>query len=397
MTVKKIMTFKSGKFAFSDSYSENKLLPLMIETRILCNTVRDLPILPSLSVQLESELIRRSIFSTAAIEGNPLKEDAVAELIDAPEKNKLTDIHETEIANLKDAYDFIKEQPLADSMPLFDETFVKDIHRRIMKDIRREYNNPGVYRNHIVKVGDKHHGGIYTPPKCLPDIEKLMQEYAEWISSTDVLSLDPLIRAALAHYHLGLIHPFADGNGRTARMIEASLLELSGMKYLPVMLSNFYYRNLDEYFITFSVTRKSKDHDVTRFLEFFLKGCVDCLNDIKQRLLYYIRKFTLRDYYDDLKRCKTINRRQNELLMSLLEKNEQYSFVLNELFTVSPFRLFCSDVSDRTARRDLKKLSAMSLLSIRGNRYFLNWKSIESASSLGMAACAAPVSHTVIR
>lgn len=378
MAVKKITTFKSGKFAFSNKYSENKLSPFIIELRVLYQTVKDLPILPSLSAQLESELIRRSIFSTAAIEGNPLKEDAVAEIIDSPEKNKLMEVREIEIANLKDAYDFIKDLRISDSMPSLDEKFIKNVHKLITKNIKHENNSPGLYRNCIVKVGDKHHGGVYTPPKCLPDIQKLMREYIEWINSEDVLSLEPTIRAALAHYYLGLIHPFADGNGRTARIIEASLLKLSGMKYIPAMLSNFYYRNMDEYFITFSITRKNKDHDVTPFLEFILKGCIDSLNDIKQRITYYIRKFTLRDYYDFLKSKKMITHRQNELLISLLEQNEKYSFVFNELFNVSPFRLLYSNVSKRTARRDLKKLKTMTILNAEKNRYFLNWRTLDT-------------------
>ncbi|KPA18362.1 filamentation induced by cAMP protein fic [Candidatus Magnetomorum sp. HK-1] len=374
MAVKKISTFKSGNFVFATNYSENELYPLIIELRVLYETLNDLPILPALSDQLESELMRRAIFSTAAIEGNPLKEDDVIELIDKPEKNKLIEIHEIEITNLKDAYDFLKDLHVSASMQPLDVKFIKNIHRLITKNIKHEYNNPGAYRNHIVKVGDKKHGGVYTPPKCLPDIQNLMKEYINWINSEGLLSFEPTIRAALAHYYLGLIHPFADGNGRTARIIEAVLLKLSGIKYIPIMLSNFYYRNLDEYFITFSITRRSKDYDVTPFLKFVLTGCVDSLKDIKKKITFNIRKFTLRDYYDFLKNNRTISSRQNELLISLLEQNEQYSFVLNELFNLSPFRLLYSNVSDRTARRDLKKLKTMNLLSVSENKYFLNWR-----------------------
>ncbi len=378
MTVKKIMTFKSGNFVFSNEYSKDKLSPLIIELRILYKTIKDLPILPSMAAQLESELIRRSIFSTAAIEGNPLKEDAVGEIIDSTDKDQLTEFSKIEIRNLKTAYDFVKKLNISDSIPTLDEKFIKNIHKLITINIDSEYNNPGVYRNHIVKVGDKSHGGVYTPLKCLPDIKKIMQEYISWINNNENTSLEPIIRAALAHYYFGLIHPFSDGNGRASRIIEATLLKLSGIKYLPTMLSNFYYRNMDEYFIVFSATRKNKNHDVTPFLEFVLKGCIDSLNDIKERITYYIRKFALRDYYIFLKNNKTISQRQKELLNYLLEMETKYSFTLNSLFNTIPLSFLYLKVSNRTARRDLQKLEKLTLLKNNGTKYFLNWRSLDA-------------------
>lgn len=378
MSVKKIMTFKSGKFVFSNKISEIKLNPLIIELQILYQTVKDLPILPSLSTQIEAELIRRSIFSTAAIEGNPLEEETVAGIIAESDKKKFRESCEIEITNLKDTYDFIKDLPISGSRSLLDEKFIKNIHRLITKNVKHEYNNPGIYRNHIVKVGDKQHGGIYTPPKCLADIQTLMQEYINWINSDNIMSLKPSIRAALAHYYFGMIHPFGDGNGRTARIIEAALLKLSGIKYIPTMLSNFYYRNMDEYFLAFSISRKNKEYDVTPFIEFVLRGCVESLKEIKQRITFYIRKLTLKDHYTFLKVNKKITHRQHELLLALLEEHEQYSFVLNDLFSIPLFRILYTSVSERTARRDLHKLRDMRLLSVIDNRHILNWRSLNA-------------------
>ena len=377
MTIKKVMTFKAGKFVFSSSYSEDIIKPLLLELDILYQTIKDLPILPALSVQLESELIRRSIFSTAAIEGNPLKEEAVGHILDDPDKEALLETREREITNLKYAYDIVKNLSVSDSVPLLDEQFIKSIHGVITKGIKYEQNIPGYYRNHIVKVGDKNHGGVYTPPKCLDDIKNLMQEYVSWINSEDLIS-EPILRAALAHYYLGLIHPFADGNGRTARIIEAALLKMSGKRYIPTMLSNYYYQYIDEYFITFSVTRKDKQHNVTQFLTFMLKASIESLREIKRRITFYIRKFTLRDYYNFLVSHRKLTRRQNELLLSLLENDEQYSFSFNDLFVTPPFRALYTDVSERTARRDLKKLHSLELLDAEQARYLLNWRVLDA-------------------
>jgi len=378
MTVKKVMTLKAGKFVFSDFIAMEKINSKFIEYKILYETIRDLPILPNLATKLESELIRRSIYSTAALEGNPLEEEAVGAIVGAQEKQIFKDTREKEIGNLTRAYNVVKKMKLIKKPYPIAEKFVRSIHKVITCDIDSEYNSPGTYRNHLVKVGDKTHGGVYTPPKILADIKQLMKEYADWINSHDVLKLPPTIRAALAHFHLGLIHPFGDGNGRTARIIEGVILKKAGIKYLPTMLSNYYYRNMDEYFTVFSDTRKNKHHDVTGFVDFVLRGCIESLGEIKGRITYLIRKFTLRDYFVYLRNSRMISNRQHELLLLILEKDEHSSFSLKELFYEMPFKIKYSGVSERTARRDLNKLGKMELLKTEGTRYYLNWRILDA-------------------
>ena len=374
--VKKVSTFKSGNFVFSRNYNEGELSPLLLQSRILYETVRDLPILPELSAQIEEELIRRSIFGTAALEGNPLTEERVGEIIsEAPEGQRMGRA-EKEIRNLKDAYDsFVRGWQIPETVSKLEEDLIRQIHSIITHDIEHEYNVPGQYRNHLVKVGDAEHGGVYTPPQVLTDIQTLMKEFTRWINSEEILNLDPVIRAALAHYHFGLIHPFGDGNGRTARLIEALLMRLGGMKYVPIMLSNFYYRNTDDYFWTFSKARKSAEHDVTPFVGFVLRGVVESLNEIKGRIIFFIRKFALRDYYTFLRTGKQITQRQHDLLIIALD--ELTPFALGDLFIVSPFNVLYRNASERTARRDLKKLSEARLLHITEGKYRLNLQVLE--------------------
>jgi cell filamentation protein, protein adenylyltransferase len=375
MYVKKVETYKSGKFAFSRMFSLRKINPLRIEAQILYETIKDLPILPQLATSLEQELIQRSIHGTAAIEGNPLTEDRVSEIIAGTDLMDGKERAEQEILNLKAAYAFVKE--LKDPVGHLEltETFISDVHRLITLGIDIELNNPGVYRNHKVQVGDRSHGGVYAPPKCLPDIKNLMTVFCEWINSEELVELYPPIRAALAHYYLGLVHPFGDGNGRTVRIIEAVMMRASGIKYVPIMLSNYYYRNMDEYFSTFSKTIKSKDNDVTPFLRFALNGFIASLRELKEKIIFYIRKFSLRDYYEYLKNEKLITRRQHDLLIILLET--QGTFSLNDLFTNMPFKVLYRNVSERTARRDLTKLSSTLLNNVERNKYELNWRTLE--------------------
>jgi Fic family protein len=383
MVSREIITFKSGKFVFSHDYRHLKLIPLITESEIIYQTIKDIPILPSIATQIEEEIVCRSIFSTAAIEGNPLNEERVAEIISATDTFSVTgeerrkETREIEIHNIFEVYEVIKNMPSVQSGWKIDEGFIRHIHKKMTQNIKYQYNIPGNYRNHIVKVGDNQHGGIYTPPKCLADIKTLMTAYVDWINSDEVIQLPSSVRAALSHYYFGIIHPFGDGNGRTARIIEGAILKSSGIRYLPVMLSNYYYRHIDDYYLAFSFTRKNKSDGMTPFIEFVLRGCIESLYKIKQKIIDFILILTLRDYYNYLKNEKKINQRQYELLTTIMNGEKKISFIINDLFLVSPFRILYANTSERTARRDLNKLRKMQLLSMDAATYRLNWKVLD--------------------
>ena len=378
--VKKVLTLKSGKFVFSNRFNKQRLFELLIEAKILCRTINDLPILPDIASQLEEEVIRKSIFGTAAIEGNPLKEEQVNQILSKEELNDLEEKQKkaaTEIQNLKFVYGLIKTSKPEKAPVELTEESIKTIHFTITQDIQHKYNIPGQYRSETVKVGDKEHGGVYTPPKILEDIKVLMKEFILWINSKELLEADPLIRAGLAHFYLGLIHPFSDGNGRTARIVESMLLSQSGLKYVPVMLSNYYYKNIDEYFRVFSISInsiKKKRYDLTPFLEFIIKGIVESEEEIKGKITFIIRKFTLRDYYESLRKNKKITQRQHDFLMVLLDNMKPFKLV--DLFENPLFKVLYKNVSERTARRDIDKLLKMKLLISEDKGYKLHFRTL---------------------
>jgi Fic family protein len=375
--IKKILTFKSGKFVFSSQYSTEVLLSLQIESNILYKTVSELPMLPRIASQLQEDLIKRSIFSTAALEGNPLSQEKVSEIIDNKDNIQDTEKSKKEIRNLSNAYKIIRGLKKTGSNIIIDEQLIKDIHRAITHNIKYAENNPGNYRNHVVKVGNSQHGGIYMPPKIVEDIQTLMSEFISWVNDENIKKLNPVIRAAFAHFYLGLIHPFGDGNGRTARIVEAYILQLSDMKYVPAMLSNYYYKNIDDYYWAFSKSIKNKENDITPFLEFVLKGVIESLKEIKDIITYHIRVLTLKDYFHFLRIEKSITLRQYDLVILLLEK-PFFKFLLKDLFQISPFNVLYRNVSPSTARRDLKKLLDRKILTINDQGEFeLNYSMLD--------------------
>ena len=373
--IKKIITFKSGKFVFSRKYAANKLENKFTRSSLLYDFVGDLPVLPDMAAQINEEIIRRSIFGTAALEGNPLTEEKVERILSEPQGVMKPQLAEKEIRNLKTAYDRVAGLPQSGSPLLIDEGLIKNLHALITADLEYENNFPGAYRNHTVKVGDAEHGGVYTPPNCLDDIRNLMQEYVAWINSEALVAQNPIIRASLAHYHFELIHPFVDANGRTGRIIEAAMLHAGGVKYVPRMLSNFYYRNKDDYFRSFSASLADRENDLTPFLDFTCQGHLDSLQEIKSRILFLIRRNALRDYFHYLRKERKIGRRQCDLVNLLLDYMKPVT--LEILFTASPFDILYRGVSERTARRDLQDLSSRELLLRKDGKYELNLRALD--------------------
>ncbi len=371
--MREVMTYKSGKFYFTDVYDQNRIANLLLHANILQNTILSLPLLPDWSSQINPEIMYNSIAGTAAIEGNAINEQDVRKIAEgkAPEA-QYSQKHQTEIKNLINAYTLIDNISVAQQPFKLSEELVCELHRVITIDIPDENNIPGAYRNGKVYVGDTAHGGIYTPPKILEDITRLMQEFIEWINCEDITNKPPFIRATLAHYHFALIHPFWDGNGRVARLIEALLLQSAGIKYAPKSLSNYYYKHVDDYYIAFSKSIKEKK-EITSFLEFTLKGVINILLQMKEVIIFFIKKLALRDYLHVLlNNEKRISKRQHDLISLLLDKSND-TVSLNELSAKRPYSLLYRRVSSQTARRDLKKLLEIKLLRIdESGRYLIN-------------------------
>lgn len=372
--MKEIMTFKSGEFYFCEKYDTVELNTLLVRAIVLNETVVGLPILPELAARLEPDIMYSSISGTAMIEGNPIVEEDVKRIAEGEDLDTYTQKDKQEVRNLIEAYTWLSDETFTGKPFELTEEIIKDLHKIITKDVPYDDNIPGYYRNDKVVVGDKVHGGMYVPPKILEDIKNLMAEFITWINSDEIKAVHPFIRAALAHYHFCLIHPFGDGNGRTARIIEALLLQTANVKYMPKELSNFYYRNVDDYYVAFSKSIRLKK-DVTPFIEFMLRASVESLEKIKESIVYCIRKFALRDFYSFELKHKNINRRQFDLLLLLLEKSVR--FTLKDLLEVHPYSILYSRVTAQTARRDLKKLTDKDILSTEdGKNYLLNFETL---------------------
>lgn len=140
----------------------------------------------------------------------------------------------------------------------------------------------GLYRreqNQIANLDSR--ASLYTPP-IASDIPTLIGNWENYVNATDE-SIDPLIRAAIAHYQFEAIHPFRDGNGRTGRILMVLQLIQSGLLQFPILyISGYINQHRSEYYRRLlGVSADGKWHE---FIDYMLTGFYDKAKETREDL-----------------------------------------------------------------------------------------------------------------
>ncbi len=190
--------------------------------------------------------LRRATFARAVQGSNSIEgyhasvEDVVAVIED---EEPLTADEETRhaIAGYRDAMTYVLQ--LAGDPPTIDESLVKSLHFMMMKyDLTK---HPGQWRPGGIWVENETGVNVYTAP----DREEVEPLIAELLCKVNVSGEVPMVRAAMTHLNLAMIHPFSDGNGRMARCLQT--LVLAGDGIIPPVFSSieaYLGRNTTEYY-----------------------------------------------------------------------------------------------------------------------------------------------------
>lgn len=195
---------------------------------------------------LYDDLVVRWTYNSNAIEGNTLtiKETKVA--LEGITVGGKTMREHFEAINHREAIDFVED--LVNKKEPLSEWQIKSIHQLILKNIDDDY--AGVYRKTNVTVS----GAEYVPPDAI-EVAHLMQDFIKWYS-TEATLLHPVERAARVHADFVKIHPFVDGNGRTARLLMNLSLMIDG--FVPVVLR---VENRLEYYETLDRAHTENDYE----------------------------------------------------------------------------------------------------------------------------------------
>lgn len=300
------------------AYSREEVFPELVEAKSAVATLRNLPYQRAWVEELQRMELKREVAGTSRIEGAEFTErELEAALRQSPEELHTRSQRQARAA--VNAYRWIER--LAQDLPI-DGSLILEIHRRIVTGADDDHCAPGQLRgpDQNVTFGAPRHRGAEGGDECRLAFDKLAQSLQH-----EFRGHDPLIQALAAHYHLAAMHPFQDGNGRTARALEALMLQRAGLRETCfIAMSNYYYDEKSAYLGALTRVR-ADDFDLTPFLQFGLRGIASQSRRMADAIKHEVAKGLYRnlmfDLFNRLKspRKRVIAQRQLELLKLLLD------------------------------------------------------------------------------
>jgi len=244
-------------------------------------------LVPKWEAKLRRQALLRNTHSSTAIEGNKLSFEQVESLADGKDVIA-TNKDKQEVLNYIEALEKIPTLAEKSKMKTAD---LLNIHRIITKDVMQNTTDSGVFRNRQVFVGKRIFVGTtfkevveYMPPKT-EEVPQLIREFIDWLNLDKAWENNPVLLAGIAHYEIARIHPFIDGNGRTARLFATLILCLSGFDHRRIFaLDDYYDRDRQAYYAALK-TAQQNNGDITEWLEYFTGGVVYSVEEVKNAVL----------------------------------------------------------------------------------------------------------------
>ena len=263
-------------FRYTDKIVNN-LTAISAARAIILNA----PLIPKWEVSLRREALLKSAHSSTAIEGNPLTLEQVTDLA-AGRDIMVRRKDKKEVLNYLEALD--KIPTFAERAP-FAVADLLELHKIITKETLDNPADEGAFRNQQVAVVNRPSGEIIFMPPPTDQVASLIDEYLKWFNSREADAIDPVLTAGMTHYELVRIHPFVDGNGRTARVMASLVLFKRAFDIKRFFALDDYY---DQDRRAYYAALKAVDQhtlDLTTWLEYFTEGVAVSIKAVKDKVV----------------------------------------------------------------------------------------------------------------
>jgi len=333
----------------------NRIVKLLTKISAARETILNSPLIPKWNVTLRQEAIIHSAHSSTSIEGNRLSLEQVSELARGREITA-TRRDKQEVLNYLDVLKNIK---ILIKNNFITEKDILNIHHMVTKNTLDNLEDCGVYRNRYVVVGNRFTGEVFFRPPQNQEVPGLVKDLLSWINSEKSKELDSIIEAGIVHYELVRIHPFVDGNGRTARVLAALILYLRGFDTDQFFCLDDYYDSDRPAYYKALQSVKPDTLDLTDWLEYFVEGVNISTEAVKERIIRLSSK--------RLRKAKGKQIALTERQMRIIEFINQ-----NEKITNRDVREMFK-LSDEGALKEIKKLVTLEIIKSEGKGRALHY------------------------
>src|SRR4029077_9520620 len=261
------------------------------EAHSKCRHLARTPLQPALARKMEQVYLAKGARASVAIEGNSLNEEqAIAAVEGNLELPQSQEYLQQELGNVIDALASIEMEVHRDGHFKVTPEKLRELNRTVLADlVVDDHVVPGEFRTTGIVGGEAYRE---APTR---DCEFLVQRMCDWLDGDDFRPdgknhardfLHAFLRAVVAHVYIAWIHPFGDGNGRTARLVEFGILTAAGMPSVAAhLLSNHYNATRTNYYRQLDHASKSGG-DLIAFLDYAAEGFVgelqQQLNDVHE-------------------------------------------------------------------------------------------------------------------
>ena len=343
-----------------------------------CEVISGMPLMPETADELNRVSLERGALATTAIEGNTLSPEEVAKL--ARGELRLPPSREYLGVEVSNMLRLFNEMIDARPAPLLDAARVKYLNGEILRGLELDDVAPGEVRAHEVVVA-RYRGAPAA------DCEYLLDRLCEWLNGMDRqlghsrLGL-PIVKAIVAHLYLAWIHPFGDGNGRVARLVEYQVLLGAGVPNPAThLLSNHYNETRTEYYRRLDGANRERG-GVVAFLEYALRGLVDGLAEQVETIKGRIREDTWTNYVHRRFRDRSgpADARRMRLVLDLSERAGPVPRGDIRLLTPELAAAYAGRTA-KTITRDLNALSDMGLVTTTRHTVSANKEILDAFSA----------------
>jgi Fic family protein len=362
---------------------------LLGEAASKCEHIAGVPLRPSVAQSLHRLYLAKGALATTAIEGNTLTEKEVLQHLEGKIKLPRSKGYlAQEIDNIVGACNRIGELLAKGEAGLTPERLC-EFNRWVLEKLPPEGKEvPGKLRDYSVLVGNVYRG---APAE---DCRYLLDRFCEWLGSEDfkapsgMETVYAIIKAAVAHLYFAWIHPFGNGNGRTARLIEFQILLAAGVPTPAAhLLSNHYNLTRAEYYRQLDRASKSGG-EIVPFIQYAAEGFADGLREQLQVIREQQWDVAWRSYVHTKFRDHTgvSARRQRDLVLDLSESREpvpigkipELSPRLAKAYATKSSKTLQRDLIDLERKLGLIKRTAKGVLANREIILaFLPWRKTE--------------------
>lgn len=355
------------------------------ECDALVQTISNIPLKPKDRQRLLQLSLIKGAQATTAIEGNTLSEDEIEKIQEGWKLPPSKEYLEIEVKNILDAVNILlNEISIEGKIRIVTPDLIKEFHNMIGRNLGQYFDAiPGSFRTDNRVVGTDRVPEYKHAPVL---IERLCDWLHREFHFSDGQSFQTsVVQAIVTHVYIEWIHPFADGNGRTGRLLEFYLLLRNGLpNIVSHILSSFYNETRSEYYRQLNNARKTKD--LTAFIEYAVQGFRDGLKENvriiqKSQFRIFWHNYIYEIFSDVKYTKKEVFKRKREVALRMPINEAKTT---DEISTLTPYltRSYAK-VGKPTILRDLKELMELELIVKEGKKYLANTKSLKSMLPTG--------------